>query len=119
MTSARRHRGAAARRLGWAATALVAAVLGLAACGDDDTETTTGTTSTTENTPTGSDTSGTTTTGETTTTSTAEDSGSGGTGSGQNYDPEEDTAQNDIEPPEGSAAEEFEEQCEKNPESCG
>ena len=111
--------GAARGRLGWLAAALIVGVLAgsglaIAGCGDDNDSVDTGTSSSTENTPTGETTTTSTTTGDTTTTST-EQSESGGTGA---YDPEEDTEDNDIAPPEGSQAEELEEECEKNPGAC-
>jgi hypothetical protein len=118
MTRQRAHSRAARRRLGWGAIALAAAVLALAGCGDDEEGTTTRSTTTdAEATTTGETTTGTTTTG--TTTTSGGQGGSGGTPSDGSYNPEQDTAQNDIEPPEGSPAAEFEEQCEKHPESCG
>ncbi|MGI9020444.1 MAG: hypothetical protein ACR2G3_07025 [Solirubrobacterales bacterium] len=122
MTPLRPTPGAAVARHArhpWAAALLSAGVLALAGCGGDDSETTTGTTSTTENTPTGETTTSTTTSGETTTTSTATTGGSGsGSGGSGAYDPEQDTEDNDLKPPAGSAAEELERNCRKNPGAC-
>lgn len=117
MTGVQPARGAAQGRLHLLALGLVAGALALGGCGDDETTTDTGTSSTTGNTPTGQTTTDTSTAGETTTGST---SGSGGTGysAGGGYDPEDDTEDNDIEPPEGSEADEFEQACEDNPGAC-
>jgi hypothetical protein len=42
---------------------------------------------------------------------------SGGSG-GSTYDPEQDSPENDVPPPPGSPAEQFEQECEQNPEIC-
>jgi hypothetical protein len=42
---------------------------------------------------------------------------SGGVGVNE-HDPEQDTEQNDLPPPPGSPAEQFEQECEANPEIC-
>ena len=113
MSGASRLAAVASGRRRWAAIALAAGALAVAGCGEDDDQPETTNPEVEKTTTTAPDTTGTGTGTATGTTTTP--GGSGGLSPG---DQERDTEGNDIPPPPGSAAERFEERCEKNPESC-
>jgi hypothetical protein len=121
----------------FAATAVLALGIGgtaLAACGGDDEPTAATTTPTTTGAAGDGDSEGTAQVEDTNEGGTVDqapapeapaptDTGSGSAppssgGTPPAYDPEQDSPENDIPPPPGSPAEQFEQECEQNPEIC-